>query len=217
MIPSVAQVEAYIRQAAIARGIDPDVAVRVARTEGLGEGIWQSNVMLDYGRERSYGPFQLHVAPEGRRPGLGNAFKAKTGLDPADPSTWRQGVDFALDNAATGGWGPWFGAKKIGITGKMGIGEGEPQGVSAYAAPEREDRGGAYNSGYGTAAPAGLLDEEMPLAPTATGKDAYAELGKLGAKTLKSAMDTKDEDEPLPQAQVLQPMRRIKLGKGLLG
>lgn len=121
-IPSVGVMEAYIRQAARARGIDPDVAVRVARSEGLAPDTWQSNVQLGYGRERSYGPFQLHVAPKGRNPGLGNAFIKETGMHPSDPSTWRAGIDFALNKAAETGWGDWFGARGVGITGKRGIG-----------------------------------------------------------------------------------------------
>jgi hypothetical protein len=130
---TVQEAEAYIRQAAAARGIDPDVAIRVARSEGLGKDIWQSNVTLGYGRERSYGPFQLHVAPEGRRPGLGNAFIKETGLDPSNPGTWKQGVDYALDKAAKTGWGDWFGAKKLGITGFYGIKNGKALGVSETA------------------------------------------------------------------------------------
>jgi hypothetical protein len=113
--------EAYIRQAARERGIDPDVAVRVARFEGLRENTWQSYVMQPYGRERSYGPFQLHVAPKGRPQGLGNAFIRQTGLDPSDPATWRQGVDFALNSALRSGWGPWFGAGKAGVGNWTGI------------------------------------------------------------------------------------------------
>lgn len=134
-LPSAQEMEAYIRQAAQARGIDPDVAVRVARSEGLKDGTWQATGMLDYGRERSYGPFQLHVAPQGYRQGMGNDFLAQTGLDPSDPKNWKQGVDFALDQAAKGGWGPWFGAKKVGITGMAGINGGKAIGVTpAYSA-----------------------------------------------------------------------------------
>lgn len=129
-LPSVQEMEQYIRASAAARGIDPDIAVRVARSEGLARDTWQSNVMLPYGRERSYGPFQLHVAPKGRKPGLGNAFVKETGLDPSDPTNWKATIDYGLDAAATGGWGPWFGAKKLGITGFDGIKGGRALGVS---------------------------------------------------------------------------------------
>lgn len=110
MAYDIKQVEAYIRRAALARGIDPDIAVRVAKSEGLARGVWQSNVVKDGKREPSYGPFQLFTGG-----GLGNEFKRKTGLDPSDPSTVFQGVDFALDAAKSSGWTPWYGAAKVGV------------------------------------------------------------------------------------------------------
>lgn len=140
-LPSVQEMEAYIRQAAQARGIDPDIAVRVARSEGLAPKTWQSNVVLDYGREQSYGPFQLHVAPKGRKPGMGNDFVKATGLNPADPSTWKQGVDFALDNAAKGGWAPWFGRKNVGVGVWDGIAGAQALGVSPVAPPQPQGAG----------------------------------------------------------------------------
>lgn len=146
-LPSVQEMEAYIRQAAQARGIDQDVAVRVARSEGLAPDTWQSNVRLKYGREQSYGPFQLHVAPEGYRPGMGNDFVKSTGLNPADPSTWKQGVDFALNNAATGGWGPWFGRKNVDVGIWDGIAGAKALGVSP-AAPQGAGPGRGTMAGY---------------------------------------------------------------------
>jgi len=126
-LPSVQELEDYIRLAARERGIDPDIAVKVAKAEGLQPGTWQSNVKLPYGRERSYGPFQLHLAPKGYRPGMGNDFLKTTGLDPSNPENVYRGIDFALDNASKGGWGPWFGAKAVGVNRMQGIG-GRPAG-----------------------------------------------------------------------------------------
>ena len=112
------EVTAYIRQAAAARGIDPEVAVKVAASEGLRGYVGDEN--------SSFGPFQLHyggVAPGGNRvPGLGDEFTKTTGLDARDPGTWKQQVDFSLDQAAKGGWGPWHGAAKVGIGERQGIG-----------------------------------------------------------------------------------------------
>lgn len=107
---------AYIRDAAAARGIDPDVAVRVARSEGLGPGVWQSNVVKDGKRETSYGPFQLLVGG-----GLGDKFQEVYGKSPSDRSTWREQIDFALDEAAKGGWSPWYGAAKVGVGRRTGL------------------------------------------------------------------------------------------------
>jgi len=120
-------IEEYIRSAAIARGIDPDIAVRVARSEGgVDSPNLQSYVGMKSGdREQSYGPFQLNV-----RGGLG-ASALKRGIDPRDPSQWKQGVDFALDEAASGGWGPWHGAQAIGLSNRAGIGGGaKARGIS---------------------------------------------------------------------------------------
>lgn len=108
--PSAKEQEAYIRQAAIARGIDPDIAVRVARSEGLNN--WKSTIP----GEESYGPFQLHYGGRGQKGnlaarGLGDDFTKQTGLDAADPANWKQGVDFALDAARRQGWGAWYGWK----------------------------------------------------------------------------------------------------------
>jgi len=105
---SPGEVEAYIRRAAAARGIDPEQAVRVARSEGLNKG---ARAIGDNGS--SFGPFQLHY---GRMAGglnavdgLGDKFTRKTGLHASDPSTWQSQVDFSLDEARKGGWGPWHG------------------------------------------------------------------------------------------------------------
>ena len=145
----VPEMEAYIRESASARGIDPDVAVRVARSEGLAPGVWQSNFSRGGVREPSFGPFQLLVGGEGTGypTGLGNTFIEQTGLDPRDPTTWKAQVDFALDQAAQGGWSPWYGAAKVGIGDREGIGQrpagappagnvnifGEPQATPAIA------------------------------------------------------------------------------------
>lgn len=120
--PSVGEMTAYIAKAAQQRGIDPGVAVRVARSEGLAPGVWQSNVTKNGQRERSYGPFQLYTGG-----GLGNQFQQATGKDPSDPSTWQAGVDFALDHASKNGWGSWYGAANTGI--------GDWQGINRGAAP----------------------------------------------------------------------------------
>lgn len=110
--------EQYIRQAAAARGIDPDTAVRVWSGEG------RNNYTGDNGS--SFGDFQLHyggVAPGGNAVGgLGDAFTKATGLDARDPSTWQQQDDFALDQVKNGGWTPFHGAAAQGIGAQQGIG-----------------------------------------------------------------------------------------------
>lgn len=116
--------ESYIREAAAKRGIDPEIAVKVARSEGLAPGVWQSNVVRGDGRrETSYGPFQLLVGG-----GLGDKFQKTYGKSPADPSTVNQQIDFALDEAAQGGWSPWYGAAKVGVGARTGLDRAKPIG-----------------------------------------------------------------------------------------
>jgi hypothetical protein len=106
---STNEVEDYIRRAATARGMDPNVAVAVAKSEGL------YNYVGDQGT--SFGPFQLHYGG-----GQGDIFTKKTGLNARDPSTWKAQVDFSLDQAKAGGWGPWHGWKGSPFAGGAGVG-----------------------------------------------------------------------------------------------
>lgn len=108
----------YIRERATALGINPDVAVKVAQSEGLGS--FQSNVIQRSGRrEPSYGAFQLYTGG-----GMGNEFQRATGLDPADPKNELKTIDYALENAVRTGWTPWHGAKGAGIGSRTGLPDG---------------------------------------------------------------------------------------------
>lgn len=216
-LPSVAEMEAYIRRKALEMGIDPDVAVAVAKGEGLAPDTWQSNLEQPYGREASYGPFQLHVDPTGKRPGMGNDFMAATGLNPANPDTWDEGVDYALGRAKEGGWSPWMGAKAKGITGFMGIG-GEP---AAAAEPAQATQAASYSAGEYVP----TFDYEAPDLPTPGLLDDPAGwmdengtgLAKMGLKVLGKAAKKKSEAEPLKPLTppVMQPLGRYTL-KGLI-
>lgn len=133
------EIEAYIRQAAAARGIDPDIAVRVARSEGglndpfrRGEGPAPRSQAAGMGdTESSFGPMQLYIS--GNNAGLGDRALA-AGIDPR--TNWKGGIDFGLDEAARVGWGQWFGAKAAGIGNMQGIGGGvAPKGVSLASNP----------------------------------------------------------------------------------
>lgn len=127
---STKEMEDYIRASAVARKIDPEVAVKVAKSEGL------------YGyvgdRGSSFGPFQLHyggMASGGMAgKGLGDDFTKKTGMHARDESTWKSQVDFSLDRAGKVGWGEWHGwkgAQFAGIGGRSGgAGGGSTTSVS---------------------------------------------------------------------------------------
>lgn len=155
-------IEGYIRQAAASRGIDPNIAVAVAKSEGgLKDPFRQSDVVKNGVRERSYGPFQLYM--DG---GLGSK-ALEAGIDPRQD--WKRGVDFALDQAATGGWGPWYGAKKIGVTGMQGI--GQPPAAQSVSGPPPVVPGipgqQTMPLGAGAAPPPAQAPQMPPQAPSA--------------------------------------------------
>ena len=139
--------ENYIRGSAAEHGIDPDIAMKVARSEGF------SNYTGDNGT--SHGPFQLHYGG-----GLGDTFTKETGLHASDPSTVRQQVDFAMRQARQGGWAPWHGWKgdsRAGIGALPGMGD-----LSSMASYDRGRLGGVngfvfhHTGGGGT--PEGVIN-----------------------------------------------------------
>ena len=111
---SQAEKEDFIRAEAVKRGIDPDVAVRVAKSEGLADFVGDNGT--------SFGAFQLHVTPGGRGGAVGDQFRAATGLDLSDPANERASIQFALDNARRNGWADYHGAARVGIGNWAGIG-----------------------------------------------------------------------------------------------
>lgn len=224
-MPSYEEQVAFIIAKAQELGIDPQVALAVARSEGLQPGTWQAKGKLSYGREQSYGPYQLHVAPPGHEPGLGNEFKDQTGLDPADPANWQASTTFGLQKAKERGWSPWFGAKKIGITGKEGIG-GNP--YSFQNDQPSASAGGTSMGGFaqGPGAVQGRMEmdgllgssDSTSVSPSQEPGFDFGQLKKAG-KAFSQLAEYGAEDPiqapaPLPP---LMPLRRITLGQGLLG
>ena len=111
-----------IMAAAQKYGNDPNIALNVARQEGL------TTFLGDKGK--SGGAFQLYTGG-----GVGNDFQRDTGLDPLDPKNEDATIDYAMKHAAQHGWGAWNGAKKIGITGYMGIGGNQAAAPAGGGAP----------------------------------------------------------------------------------
>lgn len=161
-------IAAYIRDGAIKRGIDPNIALRVAQSEG-GLNSWnlQSNYYKNGVREQSFGPFQLYKGG-----GLGNEFMAKTGLDPALAANGPAATDFALDHAARNGWGAWYGAGKAGIGNWQGIGTGGA-GAASDAVGKLAEAAGSATKGLDTLGGGlgkigqGLSTSFFPAAPAA--------------------------------------------------
>jgi hypothetical protein len=107
----------YIKETAAKYGIDPDTALRVAQSEGL------SSFTGDHGT--SFGALQAHIGG-----GLGDEYKKQTGRDPSDPANEKHLIDWQLKKAGTEGWGPYHGARRVGVGDMMGIG-GRPGYVGA--------------------------------------------------------------------------------------
>lgn len=113
-------VEAYIRKAAIARGINPDTAVGVADGEGLGGSTPDRLTPGDFknGKPTSFGPFQLHRGGPGS---VGTEYEKATGHSADDPAHWQEQIDFALSWAKKNGWNAWYGRSKHNIGTREGL------------------------------------------------------------------------------------------------
>ena len=80
------EIEEYIYRAAMARGIDPNQALKLARGEGGTKDPYRraQGFRMKDGRkvmEPSYGPFQLNMGNEAYKPGMG-ADALNKGIDP---------------------------------------------------------------------------------------------------------------------------------------
>ncbi|QIG93805.1 N-acetylmuramoyl-L-alanine amidase [Bradyrhizobium sp. 6(2017)] len=127
--------EPYIRETAKKYGVDPDTAVRVAKSEGLRTFLGD--------RGKSGGAFQLYTGG-----GLGNEFQKKTGLDPLDPANEKATIDYALSNVGKTGWRPYHGAARVGV--------GPREGLPGGPAPNGQTAGPGSGAGAGDT-PAGDL------------------------------------------------------------
>jgi hypothetical protein len=104
----------YIRASAARHHIDPDVAVGVARSEGLkgfspSRGTWSAG-SNDSGT--SFGALQAHI--HGRTPGTTaygqGDLMLKAGIDPRQMGDWKKVIDWQLDYASRKrSWSEWHG------------------------------------------------------------------------------------------------------------
>lgn len=101
--------EAFIRDYARQKGLNPDWLVALAAAEGLR--AWSasnpnagSSIDVASGQPFSFGDFQLNI-----RNGLGG-LALRQGIDPRDPNQWQAADKFAIDYiAATRDLSPWKG------------------------------------------------------------------------------------------------------------
>lgn len=128
--------EEFCRAEAARRGIDPQIAVRVANSEG---GLTEPARRGTFPTGSSWYAFQLHWGGAGYEhfgtvAGMGNEFSRVTGWKPGDPAAWRDAMRWALDRAKWSGWGAWYGAAAVGI----GTWDGIDRTFSWAATPDDE-------------------------------------------------------------------------------
>lgn len=108
----------YIYQRAPTYGIDPNLAVGIARYEGLNPNTLGSSTFGNRdARGYSFGPFQLYsgspdpskIAPGG----LAYEFQRRYGQAPSREN-WQQQVDFSLETMRDRGTGPWYAVRDQG-------------------------------------------------------------------------------------------------------
>ena len=149
---SLEEVRSYIRAKAQSLGIDPNIAERVARSEGLNRSLGAGG---DGGT--SDGPYQLHVGG-----GLGDEYQRKFGRSIHDKRYWRDQVDFALGKAREGGWGPWHGwhgPAFAGIGGKPDSTALDALRKAGVGDPDKAGAGGMPNVAGGYSYPGHIMGQ----------------------------------------------------------
>lgn len=144
---SIDERSSFIKREADRLGVNPEIALRVANSEGnsppssrRGGSIFGVNINA---REKSYGAFQLNTMG-----GVGARFQKDTGLDPSDPKNEAATIKYALEVARREGWKQWYGAAKVGVgqwdgldraTGKINIDyvKGSGNQIAEGATPDK--------------------------------------------------------------------------------
>jgi len=115
------EIVAYIREAALKRGINPNVALGVADGEGLGGSTPTHLTPGDFDANKnptSFGPFQMHRGGAGS---VGTEYERASGHKVDDPTYWKEQIDFSLDWAKKHGWSAWYGRAMHGIGEREGL------------------------------------------------------------------------------------------------
>lgn len=116
------KIEGIIRREAKLRSMDPEVAIKIYRSEGFNSyqsTITKGNQKKIGGQEASYGPFQLYTGG-----GLGNDYERLTGRTLTEDNTLEgitMQIQFSLDMAIDKGWSPWKGSKVAGVGERDGL------------------------------------------------------------------------------------------------
>jgi hypothetical protein len=118
LMAEISDIASYIYGRAPEFNVDPDLALGIARFEGLNQKTIGSDTFGNKdARGYSFGPFQLFsgssdpnkIAPGG----MAYEFVQKYGEAPSR-SNWQQQVDFALDRMKNVGTSPWYAVRDRG-------------------------------------------------------------------------------------------------------
>jgi hypothetical protein len=128
-----AEIEGFIRDAAMRRGISGDIAIRVARSEG---GVDEYAKRGTFATGSSWWALQLHYGGPGYEylgtvAGMGTGFTKLTGWAPGEEAAWRDACRYGLNRAKASGWGPWYGAAHVGVAQWEGINVNHPWDANA--------------------------------------------------------------------------------------
>lgn len=235
----------YIWRRSRELGVNPNMALGIARFEGLNPNTLGS---ATYGNPDangySFGPFQLYsgsrdpskIAPGG----LAYEFKEKYGAAPSKDN-WQQQVDFSLETMKSRGVTPWHAVRDQGgidaITQK-GSRYASELGLDGAQATAATPATPVYSADLGTAARwlgnkvlPNMVDAPTPLTPEQV-KQQNADLASYGAASkglggmatgllqlAKLAEEPKQQQAPMPAApQIVRgQFRPLPLYRGLLG
>jgi energy-coupling factor transporter ATP-binding protein EcfA2 len=118
LMANVNDIASYIYSRAPQFGVNPNLALGVARFEGLNPNTIGSSTFGNRdARGYSFGPFQLFsgspdpskIAPGG----MAYEFQQKYGAAPSREN-WQQQVDFSLERMGKSGTGPWYAVRNRG-------------------------------------------------------------------------------------------------------
>lgn len=200
----VSDLETWARQEAQRLGIDPEVAVRVANTEGGFADPARQNME----GAPAYGPYQLYVGGPSK-PGLGDE-ALQRGIDPRKPEHARAAVTFALEHAAKKGWGAFQGAAAKGIGDFEGIGAQ----VAANTTPKQQKQAVAAGQ---TVWEAGKLTPNQLTEGMAQGLDRETALAVCGPAAAIAFARKTGRNPTLPEALNLAKQVGWTLANGMAG
>lgn len=200
-------IEAYIRQAAQARGYDPEAVMRIVMNEG---GVKDASLRSrGYdpalgGQEQSYGPFQMNM-----HAGLGKRLLQEKGIDVRDPNNVYAGIDYALNAAGTEGWTPWLNTQnKLGYDKWTGLKQGaEALPVANPLSPGAQDfvLNNPQPGGFGP----GVPDPNSPL---------FGSMSPGGGGSTPGMMAPNNSIDPIVAAYAFDDQKKegrlTKAGKG---